>query len=89
MDWKIDVARALVAGVLTVGGVALLDMPDGLIGQVIAIGLFMVGVVLVLSAEYGWNYLMADGRIAMDEVERLREENAGLCATRGELEGEL
>jgi hypothetical protein len=64
-------------------------MPDGIIGQVIAIGLFMVGVVLVLSAEYGWNYLMADGRIALDEAERLRGENAEVRANREELAREL
>jgi hypothetical protein len=88
-DWKIDVARALVAGVLTVGGIALLDLPDGITGQVIAVALFVAGVVLVLGIEYAWNYVMADGRIAMEEAARLGKANAELRAKHEELEGAL
>ena len=86
-DWKIDTARGLVAGLLTILIVARFGLPDDdLLAQLMAVSLFVSGILLVLAAEYAWNYVLADGRVAKDDAARLRAENAELRANREEVD---
>lgn len=80
-NWKLVIARGIVASILTLLVVALTGLPtDGASGQLTTVAIFAASVALVLGAEYGGNYLLADGRLAKDEADRLRAENAELRA---------
>jgi hypothetical protein len=86
-NWKLGIARAIVATLLTLVVVALTGLPtDGVAGQVVTLGVFVTGFCLVLGAEYAWNYVLAEGRLALEEADGLREERDRLLAEHQEVE---
>lgn len=82
-DWKVDIARALVATCLWLLAMAVIDLPDtGLPGQAATVLAFAGSVALVLAAEFGWNYAVAGAHLAAENERRLREEQAELYQQR-------
>jgi hypothetical protein len=85
-DWKVSVVRVVATGALTVLVLAVAGWPSGLAAAVIAAVVALLSFAFVLGAEFGWNLLMAPGRIATEERDTLREENAKLKAEAEDIE---
>jgi hypothetical protein len=81
-NWKADIGRVLATGVLTVVALAVAGWPEAAAAAWITVGVAALAFVLVLAAEFGWNLLMAPGRIARDENARLVLEHAAQIAGR-------
>jgi hypothetical protein len=81
-----SVARGVVSLVLTLFVFSLAGWPDDAAGVWLTFAVFVAGFFLSIGLEFGFNYVMADGRLARAEVETLREENAELQKNRQDVE---
>ena len=80
------IARGVVGFVLTLFVFSLAGWPDDAAGVWLTFAVFVAGFVMSIALEFAFNYLMADGRLACAEVEKLREENAELQKNRQDVE---
>jgi hypothetical protein len=78
--------RAFVSSVLTVFVFSVAGWPKGALGAWLGLGVFVVGFVLTAGLQFGFNYLMAAGRLAEEEADHLRVENEQLHKYRDEVE---
>jgi hypothetical protein len=82
-DWKVDIARAVVAGAVWLALMALLPLSTaGFVGQLATVLTFVVAVGLVLAIEFGWNYAVAGAHMEAEHERRLREEAAEIFRQR-------
>lgn len=77
-----DLARAVAGSVLTLLVYSLAGWPDHAAGVWLGLLVFVTGFFATAGLEFAFNYLMADGRLAQGEVERLRAENEELLKNR-------
>jgi hypothetical protein len=85
-DLRVDLARLVLTALLTLLILDVAGWPDGSsavwLGLLAAAGAFAI----VMVAEFGLNLLLAEGRLAQDELARIRPELQHPRAEHGELE---
>ncbi len=77
-DVGASIVRAVVGLLLTLMTFSLAGWPDGALGVWLSFAVFVAGFLASAGLQFGFNYLMAEGRIALEEVGRLRKANAEL-----------